>query len=156
MIHLVFASLSSLGLALAAPSTPPPHPQLDAAQSPWRVACAQIGIDHMRCSASRALQDGTTPFAVFFEDSQGPFLQIGHQTYPGRGASLQIDDGPAQPAIASAEVIAALSQGRRARVQYYTWPSGQRSGVLELDGFGSAYLALERLALGDESAPTTP
>jgi invasion protein IalB len=120
--------------------------------SGWRVDCTRDAFtDERRCFAGRfgrADWGGpeSIPFQIYYVNGTGPMMLAGDHDFPGRAPSIRIDDGPAGTATASPDVIAALRQGREARVVYHVWPHGERRMVVSLDGFAQAHDQLMHIA----------
>lgn len=116
--------------------------------SGWRVDC--VDDQHLaqrRCYAATFVDD--VPFQVFYLNGAGPALMPGWHTYPGRHATVRVDNGPVLtvPTGTAKAIVAALGEGQTAYITYHEWPKGERRMALDLSGFNEAHhLLLEKMA----------
>jgi hypothetical protein len=101
--------------------------------------------------------DKGIPFQVSFYDSTGPYLMVGHHTYPGRRPQLRIDDDEAvlidddagvSRAGTHPELIDRLRHASVVRARYHVWPEGSRDMIVDVTGFDEAWSRLQELVAG--------
>ncbi len=112
----------------------------------WTVHCAD---DHHKaertCRASK-FGEGPAgsgiPFQVYYVNREGPFILAGHNTFPGREATIRVDSGPVISASNASAVVRSLNSGTTAYVVYHVWPTGERKMTVDIRGFDAAYKKL--------------
>ncbi len=94
------------------------------------------------------------PFQIFYYDNEGPFVQVGLHTYPGRRPTVRVDDNEPVTVWDSAgvehrgkdqELVELLLSGTVARARYHVWPDGPQDMIVDLTGISEAWERLQEL-----------
>lgn len=109
----------------------------------WTVHCTD---DHHKaertCRASK-FGEGPSgsgiPFQVYYVNRKGPFILAGHNTFPGKDATIRVGSGPVISASNANAVVRSLNSGTTAYVVYHVWPTGERKMTVDIRGFASAH-----------------
>jgi hypothetical protein len=108
----------------------------------WRVDCL---TDHhkaeTRCFAGSFDQDGRGAFQMVYLNGKGPILYTPND-FPGRVATVRVDNGPVIPETNARGIVEALKVGKVAYVIYHRWPSGEEKMTVDVRGFAEAYQVL--------------
>lgn len=112
----------------------------------WTVQCT---ADHHKaertCRASK-FGEGPAgsgiPFQVYYVNREGPFILAGHNTFPGREATIRVDSGPVVRTSNANAVVRSLNSGATAYVVYHVWPTGERKMTVDIRGFDAAHKKL--------------
>jgi hypothetical protein len=113
--------------------------------SGWSVRCIDDRYTAAKTCIAGTFSIDQRPFRILFVNGKGPTVSAGFNTYPGRTASIRVDNGPVRSAADAAAVIKDLSTGRRAYIIYHTWPEGPNRMELDLSGFNEAYAKLRSI-----------
>lgn len=114
----------------------------------WRVDCTYdqyksertcfagtFGDDHVGQGALKFFQ-------IAYVNKNGPLVYTPND-FPGRIATVRVDNGPVLSADHPGEIVAALKQGTTAFVTFNVWPHGEERMTVALTGFAAAYVALQ-------------
>ena len=91
------------------------------------------------------------PFKVYFLDKTGPFVEVGWHNYPGKHATVSIDendpvevnyDGGVSVLAPDEHLVQQLRSGKIARARYHVWPHGPEDMIVDLTGFEEAWQRL--------------
>jgi hypothetical protein len=82
------------------------------------------------------------PFRVVFMNREGPVVQPGFNTFPGRTPTVRVDDNDPIYDMRDPKLIEQLKTGRIVRAEYHVWPSGAERMTLDPSGFAEAYALL--------------
>lgn len=117
--------------------------------SGWRVDCTSDQYTaSKRCFAATfgtGAAGSGVPFQVYYENGRGPNILAGYNDFPGREATVRIDDGVVRKASEATAIVSALSKGTTAFVIYNVWPEGERRMTVNIAGFAEAYAKLQAL-----------
>jgi hypothetical protein len=128
----------------------------------WTVRCNTDAVTNAsRCFAGTfgrpAGADGTpfagagVPLQVFFVNGQGPYVQAGWHSFPGRYPLIRFDNDQRAFTVpddgmggrrTSPSIVNRMLTAKVARVRFDTWPDGSQDMVVSLDGFPQAWAAL--------------
>lgn len=112
----------------------------------WRVRCTEDYAKAERtCRAAKfgtGPSGGGVPFQIFYINKSGPYVMAGHNTFPGRDATIRVDNGPVLSASRAGAVVSSLKGGRTAHVVYHVWPTGEARMSVDVRGFDAAYARL--------------
>jgi ABC-type amino acid transport substrate-binding protein len=143
--------------------TPPPGGPV-AINSNWRKNCTEDRVKNVkRCFVgtfgdmvgadgsvvSGAVGKNVAPFQIVYFNGQGPYLNVGHNDFPGRSPTIRIGEGNVieidESAKVSSEVISQLLESDYLLASYNVWPEGRRDMRVDLSGIEEALEELENL-----------
>jgi hypothetical protein len=93
------------------------------------------------------------PFQVYYIDNRGPFIMVGHHTYPDRTPIVRIDDAPpmkvhddggVSPLKPNPKIVEKLRSGSVAIGRYHSWPDGSNDIFVDIAGFDEAWGRLQK------------
>ena len=128
----------------------------------WSAYCATDQVSTTRrcyagtfgrlmLASGEPVGDKSFPFQVYFLNQAGPYVLVGHHTFPGRTPTVRVDDNiPIEVNDAAGvnalrphpELVEKLRRGTAVRARFHEWPRGARDIYVDLTGFEEAWQRL--------------